>query len=215
MDDVCVHCPRVRIILITPHRVQQTIATERFHRMSDEVGEQGELLRRQLDRLPGAQHFVATHVYFDIAESINLRCRGVRRSSSEHSLNAGHQFGNGEWVGDVIIRGELQAHHFVDLLAARGEHDNGQRGFPGLQLFTNVETAQTRHHYVKDYEIRIISEGAVEAFDSVGGADHVVAFVFEVVAQAGDHGRFVLDDQYARLPGGVRFGRSTTVGAAE
>src|SRR6476620_9955370 len=106
MDDVCVDCPSVRVILITPDRVQQTIATERLHRMSDEVGEQGELFCRKFDRLAGAQDFVAADVYFDIAKAIDLRCRRLRRSASEHSLHAGHQFANGEWLSDVVVGAE-------------------------------------------------------------------------------------------------------------
>src|SRR6266446_5071351 len=72
VNNVCVHCARVWIILVTPDRVQQTIAAERFHGMSDEISQQCKLLCRKFDRQAGASHFIAADVHFDIAELINL-----------------------------------------------------------------------------------------------------------------------------------------------
>src|ERR1700674_5539442 len=70
-------------------------------------------------------------------------------------------------------------------------------------MLANVETAHPWHHYVQYDEIGIICEGASEAFCSVGGADHVVAFVLKVVTQTGHHRGFVFDNQYARFPSGI------------
>ena len=46
-------------------------------------------------------------------------------------------------------------------------------------------------------------EGTLEACGSVAGADHFVAFILEVVTQAGHHRRLVLYNQDARFPGGI------------
>src|SRR6185369_12237315 len=84
---------------------------------------------------------------------------------------------------------------FVDLLTARRQHDDRNRRFFRFQLFANVEAAHARHHHVEDDEIGVVVERAFEAADAVAGADHFVAFVFEVIAQPGHHCRFIFDDE--------------------
>src|SRR5207253_9268317 len=78
MDDVRIDCPRVGIVLITPHRVQKPIAAERFAGMRNKVGEQGELFGREINLCARAQHCVAAYVDFDITESIDLGRRRWR-----------------------------------------------------------------------------------------------------------------------------------------
>src|SRR3989442_5448247 len=78
MDDLRIDCPRVGIVLISPHRVQKPIPAERFAGMRDKVGEQGELFGREINLFAGAQHCIAADVDLDIAESIDLRRRRWR-----------------------------------------------------------------------------------------------------------------------------------------
>src|SRR2546426_12171855 len=78
MNDVRVDCPCVRIILVTPHRVQQPIARERFAGMRNKVGKQGELFGREINLCTRAQNCIAAYIYLDIAESIDLRSRRWR-----------------------------------------------------------------------------------------------------------------------------------------
>ena len=80
MNDVRVDRAGVRVILIAPHRIQQAVAAERFRGMGDEVGEQGELLRRELDGAAGAPYLVAANVDLDVAEPIDVRGAGLRRT---------------------------------------------------------------------------------------------------------------------------------------
>src|SRR5256885_13866193 len=49
MNNVCIDRASVRIIFITPHRVEQPIATQRFSRMRNEVCKQGKLFRRKFN----------------------------------------------------------------------------------------------------------------------------------------------------------------------
>src|SRR5205807_6450779 len=67
MNDVRVNRAGVRIVLITPHRIQQTIAAERFRRVRDEVGKQRKFLRREFYSRAGAPHFIAANVNLDVA----------------------------------------------------------------------------------------------------------------------------------------------------
>ena len=124
--------PRVRIVLVTPHRVQQPIARERFAGMRNKIGEQSEFFRRKINLCARAQHCIAAYVHLNIAESIDLWRGRWWRDASQHSLNAGHQFANRERLSDIIVSAKLQADDLVDLLATRRQHDNWQRGTLGF-----------------------------------------------------------------------------------
>src|SRR5215216_2065338 len=77
MNDVRIDGARGRIILVSPNCIQQSIAAECLYGMRNEVGQQGKLLRREIDDVSFASHFVAANVHFDVAEFVNLR-RGRR-----------------------------------------------------------------------------------------------------------------------------------------
>src|SRR5215471_9689247 len=49
MHDVRVNRARVRIILVTPHRIQQATPRERFRRMRDKVSQQSKFFRGKID----------------------------------------------------------------------------------------------------------------------------------------------------------------------
>src|SRR5438132_514286 len=87
MDDVRIDCARVRIVVITPHRIQQPVAAKRFRWMSDEVSEQRKLFCRELDWPASASDFIAADVDLDIAESINLARGRLLRHASQHSFH--------------------------------------------------------------------------------------------------------------------------------
>src|SRR5687767_3479643 len=90
MNDVRVNRARIRIVLITPDCVQQTITRKCFHRMGHKVREQRKLLCREFDRPSCTFHFIAPHVNFNIAEPVNVCGRRLRRRTSQHSFNSRH-----------------------------------------------------------------------------------------------------------------------------
>src|SRR6266850_4807416 len=70
VHDVGIHGARAGVMLVSPYRVQQTIAAECLRGMADKISQQREFLRRELHRLTGAAHFVAAQVDLNIAEAI-------------------------------------------------------------------------------------------------------------------------------------------------
>src|SRR5438034_5640388 len=72
VKDVGVYRARAGVVLIAPHLIQQAVTAERFRRMGDEVNQQRELLRRELDGYAGAAHVIAADVDLDVVEPINL-----------------------------------------------------------------------------------------------------------------------------------------------
>src|SRR5258708_4618606 len=86
VNNMRVDCARVRIILITPHRVQQPIAAERFRGIGYEVRQQRKLFRRQIDEFAAPSYFIVANIDLDIAEPVNLCYRGWWRYPSQHSF---------------------------------------------------------------------------------------------------------------------------------
>jgi hypothetical protein len=111
-------------------------------------------------------------------------------------LTRGQQFADGERLGHVVVGAQLQADDFVDFLAASGEHDDRNRGPLGFELLADVETAHFRHHHVQNDEVRRYLEGLLESLDAVERGRDLKAFELKIVAQAGDHVRLVLHNQY-------------------
>jgi hypothetical protein len=73
--------------------------------------------------------------------------------AAKDGLYARKEFADGEGLGDVIVGAEFEAHDFIDLLATRGEHDDGNRRAFGLELLANVQAAHARHHHVENDEV--------------------------------------------------------------
>src|SRR5678815_4159494 len=73
MNDMRINCACAWIVVVTPHCIEQAIATQRLSRMRNEIREQREFLCGKLDKLACALYFVAAYVDFDVIKSIKLR----------------------------------------------------------------------------------------------------------------------------------------------
>src|SRR5258708_5533353 len=92
--DVGVNSARIRIVIVSPHRIQQTVARERLGWMGDEIRQKRKLLRRKVDGIAGAQYLITAKVDLNVAELINLQQRCQRRSASQHGFHTCHKFAN-------------------------------------------------------------------------------------------------------------------------
>src|SRR5439155_8317200 len=83
----------------------------------------------------------------------------------------------------------------VDLLTARGQHDD--RGVEALpaQLAADVPAAHVWHHHVEQDQIGHVAEREREAVPAVGGREDVIALEAQVVAEPPYHLRLVVDDE--------------------
>src|SRR5687767_3980507 len=78
VNDVRIDRACRRIVLVSPHRIKQSIATQCFYRMSDEVCQQRKLFRGEINQVAISLDFVTTNVDLDITELVNLRRRRWR-----------------------------------------------------------------------------------------------------------------------------------------
>jgi hypothetical protein len=122
-------------------------------------------------------------------------CR--RASAPQQGAHPGQQLSRAEGLGQVVVGAHLQAHHAVDLFAARRQHQDGhvrlaQRAArlrpssPGSMM-----SSTTRSGMAAAMRWRICSPPL--------GHVHLVAAEPQVVAQQLTQGRVVVNHQHARL----------------
>src|SRR5689334_15401742 len=94
--------------------------------MLDEVAQQPELERRQLDRLAIAHDLGAAKIDPDRPKLKGLRSRSWRglRRAAQQRLQAREQLDHLKWLGQVVVGAELQPDDLVDHLAAGCEHND-------------------------------------------------------------------------------------------
>lgn len=75
----------------------------------------------------------------------------LRCPPAHHGLDSGHQFLWRERLGDVVIRTRFQALNLVALIAAGGQHDDGNvsRSFIGTKLFRKPNAGHSGQHPVQ------------------------------------------------------------------
>src|SRR5258708_36388990 len=103
--------------------------------------QQLKFLARKLHRLATTQDLVATEVHLDIGEGIAVLLFRECLRPSQNGLDASEQFPDRERLGDVVIGAEFETHDFIYFLAARREHDDGNRGALRLYLLTYIQPA--------------------------------------------------------------------------
>ncbi len=95
----------------------------------------------------------------------------------------------------------VQAAHRVLVLGTRGDHDHRQvaRGRAPAYLAANLDAGHHRQHPVQQDQIGRRFRNASQRFLAVGGFIDPESLFFEVVAQHGCQGCFILDHQHQRL----------------
>src|SRR5258708_25678236 len=71
-----------------------------------------------------------------------------------------------------------------------------------------MQPAHAWHHHVEPDQVWGILQSAIEAFHAVECRDHLKALVLEIIAEPGDHVRFILDDQNFRCSHDLSLGLS-------
>src|SRR5215472_13269765 len=134
-------------------------------------------------------------IHFSIAKRVAVLFFRKSMATAQHSLYPRNEFPDGKWFCHIIISAQLQAYNLVDFLAARGKHDNGNRGPLGLKLLADLQAAHLRHHHIKHNQIRRIVQGALQSLLTVVGGQNFVSLEFKVIAQTGDHIGLIFHDQ--------------------
>ena len=122
--------------------------------MRDEVPQQLELARRQVDRRARARHLHLPEIDGDVAEPIGVAAGcGARRRAPQQRLEPRHQLDRLERLRQVVVGAQLQADHLVHHLPSRRQHQNRRRHAALTHLAADVEAVHPRQHHVEHDEI--------------------------------------------------------------
>jgi soluble P-type ATPase len=165
-----------------------------------EAGEQRELRRSELHGLAAHARGVLGEVERD-GPALDLRrfrprIRGPGVAQSHP--HPGEQLPDGERLGHVVVRAEVERLDLHGILALRGQHDDRQRRVEHAHAPDHLEAVDAGQAEVEQHEI----EGAVrDARERVLAAEdgrHRVVLGFERDAQGAQHDRLVVDEQDQR-----------------
>src|SRR4029077_20738845 len=100
-----------------------------------------------------------------------------------------------ERLGEVVVGAELQADHLVDLVVARGEHEDGRLGARRAEAAKDLEAVDARQPDIEDHEVGSLADGELQALFAGTGERHRVALLLEGVLDSAGDRVLVLDDQ--------------------
>ena len=131
LPDVDVDAPVERIERPAEHPLADVLARDDTPGCREQHVQQIEFDRRELD---GAASFMTVRVAGSSVTSPTVTARLLvllaRLDAAENGVNARCQLARVERLGQVVIGADLQADNAIDVFAAGGEQDDGNRGSP-------------------------------------------------------------------------------------
>ena len=126
LADVDVDGARVAGEGVAPDALEQLVAREHEAAVVEQLPEQVELLRRELDLLLADAHLAAAGVdrQVAVAELLALDLAALGRRAAEDRLHAGDELARVERLRQVVVGADLEPDDLVDVLVARGQHQD-------------------------------------------------------------------------------------------
>jgi hypothetical protein len=196
------HGARVAGINIAPHLLQELLRREQVTAIAHEEREQLELARLESHGALAQRDSMRRHVQLQITadQPLGGRWRLGQLATNQltppqHGLHASEQLARGKRLGQIIVRAHLETDDAVDLLRARGQHQNRNSGI-GTDATAYFESVHARQHHVKNHNIWPLVSRHRDGLIARGGHDHVIASLLKVVAQRVQQIRFVVYDEH-------------------
>ncbi len=131
------------------------------------------------------------------ADDIGSRIlRGSARESAENGANASGELASVEWLRQVIVGADLQADDAVNLVATRGEQQNGDIVAGLAQPTQQFKAGELGEHYVQDDDGEGFGGDQGEAGFGIVRAGDAEALSFEKLHDELAQLHVIVDDQY-------------------
>src|SRR6266852_8868471 len=170
--------------------MEQRLAAHDFVGVIEEVAKDAELALREIDRQIALRRLIFSKIELDVAER-DLFAGGGALRPSHHRFQPRQKLHEAERLRDVVVGAELQADDLVDLLPARGEHDDRRVVATPAQLAADVEAALLRQHHIEDDHVVIAARCGVQSFFPIRCHLDDMLLEFEAIAQCDRHRRIV------------------------
>ena len=116
------------------------------------------------------------------------------RVTAQHRVDPRQQFTRIEGLRKIIVGAHLEAEDAIDILAARGQHDDRDLQF-GAELAAQAEAVFPGQHDVENDQVdAMIGQGA-RHFAAIGGGGHVAGVAAQIFGDQRPRLAVVLDDK--------------------
>ena len=167
--------------------------------MVEQLPQQVELLRRKLDLLVADVHLTPACVDVQVAvlDRLVLALAALGRGATEDRADARNELARIERLRQVVVGADLESDDLVDVLVARGQHQDRHVGVLADAL-ADLDPVDVGKHQVEHDQRRILGRGQCERLRAVRGRLDDVARVLQVERNERGDRALVLDDQDRR-----------------
>src|SRR5688500_14146637 len=151
--------------VVAPDRAKQLLAAENLTAMLNEGHEQAKFGWRQMQRFASPHNLAASAIDHDVR-----RVEQITVSRCEFTISTpylcpypGTQLTQAKWFRYVIVRADFQPDHFIDLVAAGGQHHDGLAQPHAAHLPTKIEAAAIRQSHIQHDQLRLVIAGESDA----------------------------------------------------
>src|SRR5262249_24876440 len=151
--DVDVDRPVERLLGIPPGELDDLLARQDATGARGQGVEKRELVACEGELVTLERGAARPRIEREVADADDVGRRpGSTGGAAYDGADSGQELARGEWLGYIVVRPELEPHHAIRLLAARGDHDDRHaRRRP--QLATHVETVPVGQRQVEQDDV--------------------------------------------------------------
>src|SRR5579884_1283200 len=206
LPDVHVDRARVARERIAPDALEQLVARQHEPAVVEQLPEQVELLRRELDFPVAHVGLVPARVDAQVAvdDHLGLVCVALRRGAAQDRLDPRDQLAWIERLRQVVEGADLEPDDLVDVLVAGGQHQDREVGRLPNPL-ADLDAVDVGEHQVEHDERRLLDRDLGEGVLAGRRRLHRVPRVLQVERDERGDRALVLDDEDRR--GGRRHQR--------
>jgi hypothetical protein len=163
-------------------------------RVAKEKLEHGEFFRRDIDGQASALDGASGGIEREVR---NGELRGFADSATKENTDAGGEFGEREWLDEIIVGTQIEAGYTVFDARFGGENQDGQVGLATAQRLQNFLSRDIGKHEIEDDEVVGELDSEALAFVAVVSNINCVELLLQAIQYEVGDLLVVLDDEYA------------------
>jgi hypothetical protein len=190
-------------IFLTPDVLQQHILRHHTSGILSQIGEQTVLNRREVYLAIMLQDAMLAKVNRHITDrdrrphgGCAIGCREL--CAPDHRTHPREKFIHTEWLGQIIVRAEIQPTNLILVLATRGKDDDRHVRELAHPL-TDSEAIQSWHHDIQENQVRSTCLNELERLLPIVGGDDIIPLELEVTGYQPEQLRVVIRGKDCRF----------------
>ncbi len=188
--------PRIAVKITFPNRFEEMIPGQHNTWPAGERGQKLELLGAQRNFEAVDDKVPRIELNSRVAKGDHIDGRGLCRcrfgAASQHGANAGSKLQRIEWLGEIVIRAEVEPFDFVAIIVESGQYDDWHIGALADAPADSAAVEAGEHHVEDDgINLLVVRLDVMERGDAVPDHLDVVTFAAEIQANKVSNSRIV------------------------